>query len=54
MKLVTDGPFKGWICYKHPDGQWVSLRRATEEDREKLAEAIVEDAPPSAENESSE
>lgn len=24
--------FDGWIVYKHPDGQWVSLREATAED----------------------
>ncbi len=25
-----------WICYRHPDGQWVSLRRATEDDLQRL------------------
>jgi hypothetical protein len=29
MVLVTDGPSKGWLCYRHPDGQWVTLRVAT-------------------------
>lgn len=24
--------FDGWLCYRHPDGQWVSLRKATNED----------------------
>jgi hypothetical protein len=29
MILVADGePFAGWLCYQHPDGQWVSLRKA--------------------------
>ena len=42
MKLVTGGgSFEGWIVYKHPDGQWVTVRRATEEDRARLAEAAV-------------
>lgn len=36
MKLVTGGHFIGWIVYKHPDGQWVSLRKATDDDRERL------------------
>ena len=27
----------GWVYYKHPDGQWVTLRKATEEEM-KLAE----------------
>jgi len=22
-----------WVAYKHPDGQWVSLRKATEADK---------------------
>lgn len=37
MLLVADGePFSGWICYRHPDGQWVTHRRATEDDRKRL------------------
>ena len=23
----------GWLCYRHPDGEWVTLREATAEDR---------------------
>lgn len=30
--LVSDGSFKGWICYRVADGNWVSLRKATEKD----------------------
>lgn len=30
--VFTNGPWKGWICYKHPDGQWVSRREADKED----------------------
>lgn len=26
--LCTEGRFQNWIMYKHPDGQWVSLRPA--------------------------
>ena len=44
MKLVTDGEWKGWIVYRHPDGQWVSLRRATEEDYSRLTEAMDADS----------
>ena len=44
MKLVTDGEWKGWIVYRHPDGQWVSLRRATEEDHSRLTEAMDADS----------
>ena len=36
MKLITEGSFNGWLCYKHPDGQWVTLREATKEDLAKL------------------
>jgi hypothetical protein len=25
--------FKDWVLYKHPDGQWVSLRKATDVDK---------------------
>ncbi len=32
MLYVLEGHMKGWICYRHPDGQWVTLREATEED----------------------
>lgn len=39
MMLVTDGPYKDWICYRHPDGHWVTLRQATDRDREELADA---------------
>ena len=31
-----------WLFYKHPDGQWVSLRRATEADIAELAQAVKE------------
>jgi len=30
----------GWIIYRHPDGQWVTLRKATEADVEKMSEAV--------------
>ena len=30
----------GWILYRHPDGQWVTLRKATEADVEKISEAV--------------
>ena len=30
MKLVTSGPGKGWLVFKHIDGQWVTLRKPTE------------------------
>lgn len=39
MMLVTEGPHIGWICYRHPDRQWVSLRKATEADFTALANA---------------
>ena len=37
MLLVQDGGYKGWLCYRHPDGQWVTLRKATAEDLIALA-----------------
>lgn len=31
----------GWILYKHPDGQWVTLRKATEDDVSRISLAVV-------------
>jgi len=39
MLLASEGSFSGWLCFKHPDGQWVTLRKATEEDLQKIEEA---------------
>ena len=36
MLLVNEGDFKDWICRKHPDGQWVTVRKATPEDLKAL------------------
>ena len=30
----------GWILYRHPDGQWVTLRKATDADVEEISEAV--------------
>ena len=38
MILVSEGEYEGWLCYRHPDGQWVSLRKATEDDIKKVGE----------------
>ena len=31
----------GWILYQHPDGQWVTLRKATDIDIAAINKAIV-------------
>lgn len=40
MLLVGDDEpqagWRGWLFYRHPDGQWVSLRKATDEDRKAI------------------
>ena len=41
MLLVLEGPFNGWIAYRHPDGQWVTLRKATDDDLVRINEAAV-------------
>jgi len=44
MKYVypdTKHPAAGWLLYKHPDGQWVTLRKATEDDIRQINEAVV-------------
>ena len=41
MKLITDGPWKGWICYRNPDNtNWVSLREASVDDSKRIAQAF--------------
>lgn len=46
MLLVTDDEpreyLRGWLLFKHPDGQWVTLRKATDDDIAKLSQAVVE------------
>ena len=32
LLLVKEGWAEGWLCYKHPDGQWVTVREATEKE----------------------
>ncbi len=42
MMLVYEGEWKDWLAYRHPDGQWVSLRKATPADWHALGIAISE------------
>lgn len=43
MLLVGDKEpqesWRGWLCYRHPDGQWVTLRKATPDDLDRIAGA---------------
>jgi hypothetical protein len=40
MLLVGDGePFAGWLCFRGPDGQWVTQREATPDDIDRIADA---------------
>lgn len=43
LLLIEDlaSGWNGWLCYRHPDGQWVTLRKATEDDLAKI-EALHE------------
>lgn len=34
--LITDGEWKGWLCFRHPDGQWVSERKTEPAEYEQL------------------
>lgn len=41
MLLVAEGEsYAGWLCYKHPDGQWVTLRKATPDDLSRIEMAV--------------
>jgi hypothetical protein len=42
MKLITEGPYRRWLVFKHPDGQWVSLREATPKDYAQVAPAAIQ------------
>ena len=35
-----EGEWYGWLFWQHSDGQWVSLRKATDEDRRAINAAI--------------
>lgn len=30
----------GWLLYRHPDGQWVTLRKATDADVNAMSQAV--------------
>lgn len=47
MMLVTDGHWRGWLCYRHAEGQWVSLRKATRDDVEIIVAEFIESVWPS-------
>lgn len=32
MMYSQDEDTRGWLLWKHPDGQWVTLRKATKDD----------------------
>ena len=42
--VYPDAPsdFSGWLIYRHADGHWVSLRKATDEDIRRLSRAVSE------------
>lgn len=42
MALVTLENEEQWLCYRHPDGQWVTLRMATDDDIARIEAAKVE------------
>lgn len=38
-----NGGWGGWLFFKHPDGQWVSLRKATDDDLGLINAAVAAD-----------
>lgn len=38
--LITAGPHKGWVCKRHPDGQWVTDQKPSEQDRIALLDKL--------------
>jgi len=41
LKLLTEGPWRGWVCYQHSEGHWVSARESTPEDYHNAFEAMI-------------
>ena len=45
MMIVADNEprteMRGWILYRHPDGQWVTLLKATDADRRAIGDALA-------------
>jgi hypothetical protein len=45
MMLVLDNEpraeLHGWLLYRHPDGQWVTLRKATDADIAVISQAVI-------------
>lgn len=39
MKLVTAGPYRGWLVFLGRNGAWVTLHKATPDDVRQLAGA---------------
>lgn len=43
MIVSEDEPresIRGWLLYRHPDGQWVTLRKATDDDHQRLCDVV--------------
>ena len=40
VQFNPKGRFHGWLFRRHPDGQWVNLRKATDADIEVMSEAV--------------
>ena len=36
MEIQNQRGTEKWICFKHPDGQYVTQRKATDDDLEKI------------------
>ena len=40
MKIITEGPYEGWLARKHRwTEDWVTVREATADDRQRIAAA---------------
>ncbi len=37
----TTHELAGWLLYQHPAGQWVTLRKATHDDVERLSSMVI-------------
>lgn len=44
MLLIADDEpqesFRGWLCWRHREGHWVTLRKATADDLERIARQL--------------
>ena len=50
MLNLDEGGWYGWLFYRHPDGEWVSVRKATEQELFRLGVPVPQKVPEIGQN----